>query len=214
MRTSMAYFAGAGTVVVAIAAGLGGGLLIANMVNPHSNTREMTKLEQRMSSKPIPVSNAPSEPVPYLTPASPAAPEPAQNPPQNQAANAVTTQARPADTTVANNVAAKVQPSNAAQQPAPSTTTQAAAPESTKPPEDAFARTRDSDVRREARRAEEKRRAERRQQWAERRRYRDRQDQELRDVEQKVREATEPTQVFAAEPARIETPRIKLFGDD
>ena len=32
MRTSMAYFAGAGTVIVAIVAGLGGGLVIANMV--------------------------------------------------------------------------------------------------------------------------------------------------------------------------------------
>jgi hypothetical protein len=36
MRSSMAYFAGVGTVVVAIATGLGGGLLIANIVSPHS----------------------------------------------------------------------------------------------------------------------------------------------------------------------------------
>ena len=36
MRTSMAYFAGVGTVVVAVAAGLGGGLLMGNIMNPHS----------------------------------------------------------------------------------------------------------------------------------------------------------------------------------
>ena len=34
MRTSTAYFAGAGTVVAAIVAGLGGGLLFANIVHP------------------------------------------------------------------------------------------------------------------------------------------------------------------------------------
>jgi hypothetical protein len=36
MRSSVAYFAGVGTVVGAIAAGLGGGLVIANIVSPHS----------------------------------------------------------------------------------------------------------------------------------------------------------------------------------
>jgi hypothetical protein len=74
-------------------------------------------------------------------------------------------------------------------------------------------KARDADVRREARRgAEEKRKAERRQQWAERRRPR--QDQELRDVEAKVREETEPRQVFAAEPVKLEMPRIRLFGPE
>jgi hypothetical protein len=69
---------------------------------------------------------------------------------------------------------------------------------------------RDVDVRREARRAaEDKRKAERRQQWAERRRPR--QDQELRDVEAKVREETEPGRRFATERVRLDTPRIQLF---
>ena len=63
MRTSMAYFAGVGTVVVAIAAGLGGGLLFANIVSPHSPKAEMTKVERRMSPEPIPAANAPAEPV-------------------------------------------------------------------------------------------------------------------------------------------------------
>ena len=68
MRTTTAYFAGVGTVVAAVVAGLGGGLLMANIVSPHSskNGTEMTRLEQRMSSKPIAVIAAPSEPVPYL----------------------------------------------------------------------------------------------------------------------------------------------------
>jgi hypothetical protein len=46
MRTSIAYLAGAGTIVVAIAAGLGGGLLMANIMNPHEG-REVGKLERR-----------------------------------------------------------------------------------------------------------------------------------------------------------------------
>jgi hypothetical protein len=68
MRTSTAYFAGGGTVIAAIVAGMGGGLLIANIVSPSSQKHgtEMTKLEQRMSSRPIPVNAAPSERVPYL----------------------------------------------------------------------------------------------------------------------------------------------------
>ena len=93
-------------------------------------------------------------------------------------------------------------------------------PEPVKTPEAAFAKTRDNDIRardaadvksrdadirREARRAaEEKRKAERRQHWVERRRPR--QDQELREVEERVREETEPRQVFAAEPVTLERP--------
>jgi hypothetical protein len=57
MRTSTAYFAGVGTVAVAIAAGLGGGLLFANIVAPHEPkyAAEPTKLEQRMAVRSIAV---------------------------------------------------------------------------------------------------------------------------------------------------------------
>ena len=58
----------------------------------------MSKLEQRMSSKPIPVSNAPSEPVSYLA-ATPAASGPitvATPAPQTAPANAASTPAPPA----------------------------------------------------------------------------------------------------------------------
>jgi hypothetical protein len=183
MRTSTAYFAGVGTVMAAVVAGLGGGLLISNIVSPHAPRTEMSKLELRMSERPILATNASSEPAP-----------PATSPP-----------------------------------PAAAPVTQAATSEPVKPPEAAFARASDADlkardanvkppdgdVRREARRsAEEKRRAERRQQWTERRRHLQRQDQDLRDVEAKVREDTEPRQVFAAEPVKLEMPRIRLFGPE
>src|SRR3954452_3225585 len=113
MRTSTAFFAGAGTVVVAIAAGLGGGLVLANLVNPHSPKQEMTKLERRMSPEPIPVSNAPSEPVPYLaaTQAATAATG-AAIPAQNQQ------QIPPAEASTASNSAANEQPAASAPQSA------------------------------------------------------------------------------------------------
>jgi hypothetical protein len=191
MRLTTAYFAGVGTVVVAVSTGLGGGLLISNIVSPHEPKVEMSKLELRMSSKPIPVSNAP----------------------QSEPAIAATKQAQPAEAQGSGSTTASAPPAASP----PQGTTQAATSEQKnsdqiKAPENAFARARDADVRREARRAEQKRRAERRQHWAERRRPR--QDQELRDVEAKVREATEPRQAFAAEPVKLETPRITLFEDD
>src|SRR5262245_22756470 len=77
MRTSTAYFAGVGTVVVAVAAGLGGGYLAANIAHPP--TQMVSKLERRMSAEPIRVSTAPAEPVPQA-----ATPAPAQEQPQPQ----------------------------------------------------------------------------------------------------------------------------------
>jgi hypothetical protein len=74
--------------------------------------------------------------------------------------------------------------------------------------ENALARARDADLKRAA----EKRKFERRQQWAERRRQR--QQQELRSVEERVREETEPSQAFVAEPVRIEMPQVRLFGPE
>jgi hypothetical protein len=214
MRTSTAFFAGAATVVVAIAAGLGAGLVLANLVDPHSPRQEMTKLERRMSPEPIPVSHAPSEPVPYLaaTQAAPAAMG-AAIPGQDQR------QIQPAEASPASNTAANGQPAASAPQSA-APGAQAAAPEqsktseSSRAPEDAFAKARGADVKREARRAEDRRRDERRQQWSDKRRYQQRRDEELRDVEQKVREDNGSPRIFAAEPVRIEVPRIRLFGED
>ena len=70
MRTTTAYFAGVGTVAVALAAGLGGGLLFSNIVAPHQPkyAAEPTKLEQRMADRRT-VTSAPSEPAPSAQPA-------------------------------------------------------------------------------------------------------------------------------------------------
>jgi len=227
MRSSTAYFAGAGTVIVAIAAGLGGGLLISNIVSPHQpkyGSVEVTRMERRASPDPIPATSNSLEPVPYL-----AAPQisaaVADNPPPQPATQPSPPQAAQASAQ---------QPQAPAQQPsAPQPTTQAAAtPPAPSPaaqpvataespaareriaPDESIAKARDADVRREARRAEEKRRAERRQQWAERRKLRPRDGDDLRDVERAVREETEPTRVFSAEPVRMEVPRIRLFGEE
>ena len=68
MRISTAYFAGAGTVVAAIVAGVSGGLLMGDVISPKSTKpgTEMSRLERRMAPDPIPASVAASEPVPYL----------------------------------------------------------------------------------------------------------------------------------------------------
>ena len=219
MRTTTAYFAGVGTVVAAVAVGLGSGLLISNIVSPHEPRTEMSKLELRMSSKPIPVSNAPAEPVPYLAATGPdaagplTAPAPAQDKPQTAPANTASTPAPVADAQTATNAPPAAPPPAAP-------VTQAATSEQVKSPENAFARASDTDIRREARRAEDRRRAERRQQWTERRRYQPRdqelrsRDQELREVEEKVRDETEARRAFGPEPVQLEMPRIQLFGDE
>ena len=197
MRTTTAYFAGVGTVVAAVTMGLGGGLLISNIVSPHEPKTEMSKLELRMSAKPIAVSNAPSEPVPSVpsTPTTPSAANAAQAQPAAPAP--------PAETVVANSSPpSDAAPAVQAAQPAPR--------EQAAVPENAFAKARDADVKR----VSEKRRVERRQQWTERRRYRPNQDQELHDVEAKVREETEPRQSITAEPVRLEMPRIRLFDPE
>jgi hypothetical protein len=171
---------------------------------PHEPKIETSKLELRMSSKPIPVSNAPAEPASHLA---------ATAAPQTEPANAAS--ATPAGAQQSKSTTATATPAVALPQSA-APVTQSANSEQTnseqvKAPENAFAKARDADLRREARRAEQKRRAERRQQWAERRRPR--QDQELRDVEARVREETEP-RAFTAEPASLEIPRIKLFDSE
>jgi len=224
VRTSTAYFAGAGTVVAAVVAGLGGGLLFSNMVNPPSPKTEMSKLEQRMSSKPIPVVNAPSEPVSYLAATQPAASgpitvaTPAEKQQSSETVSAAPTRTQPAEAPAPQPAAPVAQAATSEQAKASETKAPETRASETRTTEDAFAKARgadvmrDADVRREAKRAEEKRKTERRQQWTERRRNLRRQDQELRDVEQKVREETEPA--FAAQPVRMETPRMRLFDNE
>src|SRR5438105_15546706 len=93
MRAMTAFFAGVGTVAVAIAAGLGGGLLLGNIMSPQQPKHpgsEVTRLEQRASPQPIPAMNGEPQPVPYMastqaaaTVAAPTA-QPQQQPAQPQ----------------------------------------------------------------------------------------------------------------------------------
>ena len=229
MRTSTAYFAGLGTVVVAVAAGLGGGYLAANIVNPHEPG--VSKLERRMSATPIPAPAAPSEPVRIAgttvaatnpIAASPVAAPPQtepqqtaaslasalQTPPKSEPQTTASNAATPAEEKTANNAPRSVQPAPAkpAEQASEKPMVEKAAA-----PQEAFARARDADIKRAA---VEKRRAERRQRWEERRRFRQPREQELEAVEEKVREVTEPRHAFAVERVRTESPRIRLFDLD
>jgi hypothetical protein len=230
MRTSMAYFAGVGTVIVAVGAGLGGGYLAANISNPP--TQAVSKLERRMSAEPITVSAAPAEPVSRVVATNPASapaqeqpqplPQPqteAATPPANAAPSTHNVRAEEKaateDKTAPNVAAARpvqpLQPVKSAEQ----------TEEKIAAPRDAFARGRDADVKRAD---AEKRRAERRQRWADKRRVQPPREQELEAVEESVREVTEPRRIrirqeaepreMFAEPARNETPRIRLFDQD
>jgi hypothetical protein len=208
MRTSTAYFAGAGTVMAAIAAGLGGGLLMGNIVSSKTPPQEMTRLEQRMASQRSqaapPVEPAQAVPAAGMITASnspvPAQPQPdPAPPPRNEPANAPV----PAPPQTAAVTPASITSSA----PEPASAQPEAKRQTARAPEDSMARSRDADLRRVERRRE------RSQRWTERRRPR--QDQELREVEQAVRDDTEqPKRAFAAEPVRSGLPVIKLFGEE
>lgn len=228
MRASTAYFAGGGTVILAIVVGIGGGLIMGNMVAPQSPKQgvEQTRLERQKSPEPIQAVAGPSQPVPYLATAQArneaiaAAPAPTQPQPESISASAA---APPAQTPAATQPPAPqqqaaTQPAAAPPQPA-AASAQPAAPEPRAAAEDTQVRARDADTRRTV----ERRKPERRQQWVESRRRR--QPQDLRAVEESVREDTEgrPRREFAvepvrrefsAEPVRIETPQIRLFGSE
>lgn len=217
MRTSTAYFAGVGTVVAAVAAGLGGGYLAANVVSPHEPG--VSKLERRVSAAQIAATTAPSEPVARIVPTTAAAANPVAAPPAAAAPQAeAQTSAKPEPQITTSNVVAEEKTVTNTSRPVQPTSTKAAEQVSErgfveKPatPQDAFARARDADMKRAA---VEKRRAERRARWEEQRRVRQPREQELEAVEEKVREVTEPRQAFAVETVRTESPRIRLFDLD
>ncbi len=224
MRISTAYFAGVGTVIVAVAAGLGGGYFAANMAN---TPPAVSKLERRMSAEPISVAAAPAQPAPRVVVTSPAS-APAQEPQPLTEAAAPSDNAAPfshnvrAEEKLANTLTA-AQPVQAVPQPAKSIEQKSAEPTAEKAAtsRDAFAKAREADVKRAD---AEKRRADRRQAWAERRRVQQPREQELDAVEERVREVTEPRRIrirdeaepraMFAEPVRTDAPRIRLFDQD
>jgi len=233
MRTSMAYLAGAGTVVIAITAGLGGGLLTAEIMSPHAPKQEMSKLERRASPEPSASTRDPLVPVPYLaatqaasngpvvvSPASRGA-QPALAEANNSSPPAAQPAAQTSDVTASNDQAAKspdaskpesskLEASKLSEAPASKPSSPAVQPaalrEQVALPDDAYAKARDADMKRA-----ERRKSERRQQWADRRRTQQSREQELRDVEEKVRAETEPRD-DDERPVRVEYPQVRLFG--
>jgi hypothetical protein len=208
MRISTAYFAGVGTVIVAVGAGLGGGYIAANITHPP--TQAVSKLERRMSAEPITVSTAPAEPVPHVAVADPTKPaaapaqEQTQQQPQTQQQSQTQTEAAAppaaparAEEKPTNNVAA-AQPIQPPPQPSKSADQ---ADEKTAGPREVYARASDSDIKRAD---AEKRRVERRQHWTDKRRLKQPREQEflkqpreqeLEAVEARIREVTEPRRI-------------------
>ena len=188
MRAATAFFAGAGTVVVAIGAGLGGGLLLGDIMSPQQpkhQSSEVTRLEQRSSPQPITAMNGASQPVPYMAApqavvtASEASAQPQQQQqqtqpeqaqPQQQSQQQQPQQAQP-QLQQASTQSAEPKPQPERNAPAPSAV--AAAPPAANAEssaaraasDDSFAKARDADVKRDGRRADDRRKADRRQQW-------------------------------------------------
>lgn len=226
MRASTAYFVGAGSIVAAIAIGLGGGIVAGNIMHPIAPKQGSgtSKTEWRADTAAATTTSAPSERVQYLTgsqsfgamiavPAQAQGEAKPESKPDSASAqvNAEPAAPRPPQT-------AAVEPPK----PAPSSPPQATKPveqktatEPASSPDNAYAKARDSDVRRAA---SERRRAERHERWAERRRYDQRDARGGRDqtnwddVARNVREDSDARD-YASRP-RGGFPQIRLFGPD
>ncbi|WP_377828945.1 hypothetical protein ACFKHW_00910 [Bradyrhizobium lupini] len=236
MRASTAYFVGAGTIVAAIAIGLGGGIVAGNIMNPVSPKQgpDASKIAQRADAKPA-TTEAPSERLQYLTGsqafgamvAAPAQAEAKSDAKAESKPEAKSEAVKPdTQTTQANAEQPAQQPSQAAAveppKPPPASPPQVAKPAerqaSTEPSsssDNAYAKARDSDVKRAT---SERRRTERRERWAERRHYDFREPRGMRDrtdwddVARNIREDADAREV----PSRPRGgfPQIRLFGDD
>jgi hypothetical protein len=181
MRASTAYFTGAGTILAAIAIGLGGGLVAGNIMHPVKSRIGADPGRMERGSEPVAVTGPPAERVQFLAgsqafgaavvPPTPAGAGPAaQQPAQPAAVN----ESKPVDP-----------PSDKSpDQPA----AQQASTEPAASPENALAKAKDAEV---SRATSERRRAQRRQHWAERRRYETREPRyrtDWGDVARNVRE--------------------------
>jgi hypothetical protein len=226
MRASTAYFVGVGSIVAAIAIGLGGGIVAGNIMHPIAPKQgpDTGKMAQRAEpAAAATTTNAASEHIQYLSGSKTfggmiAAPAQAQDEakpdvkPDAQATRANAEPPAPPQTTAA------VEPPK----PAPASPPQVAKPveqqASTEPassPDNTYAKARDSDVKRAA---SERRRVERRERWAERRHYDTRDTRGARDqtnwddVARNVRQDSDVRDV-ASRP-RSGVPQMRLFGRD
>lgn len=227
MRASTAYFVGAGTIVVAIAIGLGGGIVAGNIMNPVTPKQgpDTSKLAQRTETPVTATTNAPSERVNYLTGSQAfgtlvAAPAQAAAKPEAVKPDTQTPQANAGPPASQPSQAAAVEPPRPAPASSPpqpaKPAEQVASTEPSPALNNAYAKARESDVRRAA---TERRRAERRERWTERRYssesreprgMRDRTDWD--DVARNIREDSE-SRDYAGRP-RSGVPQIRLFGAD
>ena len=228
MRASTAYFVGAGTIVAAIAIGLGGGIVAGNIMHPVSPKQgpDTSKIAQRADAKPA-TTDAPSERLQYLT-GSQAFGAMVAAPAQAEAKSEEKSEAAKPDTqtTQANAAPPAQQPSQAAAveppKPAPASPPQVAKPaaqqastELSPSPDSAYAKARDSDVKRAT---SERRRTERRERWAERRYYESREPRGMRDrtdwddVARNIREDSDARDVSSRPRGGV--PQIRLFGID
>jgi hypothetical protein len=187
MRTSTAFFAGAGTMVMVVAGGLGGGLMIANTMNPKTMNpktpaMQATKLERRAAEP----SQAPS---PSPSPR-PAATQAASTPAAGDAAaqggqDGVKAQS---SATMAN------RPATSAPSPAPSPSSQATqrdAHDKMGAGDAAFAKAEDTDLKTpdaDNKHSAEKRHGRHQRQWVERRRMQYQPEGAPRDAEQALRD--------------------------
>jgi hypothetical protein len=222
MRASTAYFVGAGSIVAAIAIGLGGGIVAGNIMHPIAPKQgpDRSKMAQRAESAvaPTTTTTAPSERVQYLTGSQTfggviAAPAQAQDQakPDVQTAQAnAEPSAPPAPQTTAAVEPPKPDPTSPPQMAKPAEQQASTEPSST--PDNAYAKARDSDVKRAA---SERRRTERRERWTERRHYDARDARGVRDqtnwddVARNVREDS-----YARDATRRPRGGIMLFGPD
>jgi len=228
MRASTAYFVGAGTIVAAIAIGLGGGIVAGNIMNPVAPKQgpDTSKMAQRTEAAGPPAApDAPSERVNYLTgsqafgamiatPAqAEAKPEPAKPDTQTTQANDGPPAAQPSQAAAVESP--KVAPPSAPQAARPAEQ-QASTEPSSSSSNNAYAKARDSDVKRAA---SERRRAERRERWAERRYYHESREPrgsrgrtDWDDVARNIREDSDARD-YADRP-RSGFPQVRLFGPD
>jgi hypothetical protein len=225
MRASTAYFVGAGSIVAAIAIGLGGGIVAGNIMHPIAPKQgpDTGKMAQRTEAAAPATTSAPSERVQYITGsqsfgaviAAPAQAQSETKPEIKPDVQATKTSAEPAAPPPPQTTAAVEPPKPAPASPPQATkpAEQQASAEPASSPDNAYAKARDSDVKRAA---SERRRAERHERWAERRRYdprdarggRDQTDWD--DVARSVRADSDTRDVVVRRPRG----GFSLFGPD
>lgn len=166
MRTSAAFFAGAGTIIAAIGLGLGGGLTVASMTNPRADRHETSLLERRKSGDATQAATSQQPPIPYLA-ASVSAPNvPAVTAPAALAKSA-SAAPPPTDASPAARSKEGVEEARPIEMTAPKSAPSpepAAKSAHVSPADNANARARDADLKR----LSDKQKADRRQRWADR----------------------------------------------